>query len=337
MFVFLTDLSTLFRHDALVVMTMMIFATAGDFDSQSIENPLMTLIRFLEIFASMDWSNSMVSPIEIEPKESLREDVEFSGYLKNNDLLGLGLRPGEGAGGGSMSAQLRSNTRNPIKEELTRMLDHYRRFYSGNFVLTESDRQLASGIPDDTEESGGLTGSSTGPEGEYFFSNVSEQKRKPPRRGVVVMVKDPLVEGRNLCGSCPSVFNRRDVSDQLKAVFSKGLKELTDIINPLLGEESSDRMFDGPAFDEDSYRIIQKMFPICYSIICSKVSSERKMESPSTESSVTSAYTTVVRNLAHASSSSSSSSGHQRISDFDRMISFAADVSSKKVTNLLAT
>eukprot|EP01036_Dinobryon_divergens_P034406 gene34406-44448_t len=68
------DLSELFRHDVLVVITMMIFATglkssyyvllqeAAEAEAQrEIDHPLTALICFLEIFSEIDWTASRVS------------------------------------------------------------------------------------------------------------------------------------------------------------------------------------------------------------------------------------------------------------------------------------
>lgn len=63
---YIIDLSELFQHNALVVMTMMIFA-----DSMAeIDHPLTALNVFLDTFAKMNWATSQVTATGITPKKS---------------------------------------------------------------------------------------------------------------------------------------------------------------------------------------------------------------------------------------------------------------------------
>lgn len=75
-----TDLSELFRHDVLVVITMMIFAagrnssyyvllkeTAETEAQREIDHPLTALICFLEIFSEIDWTASHVTALGVLP------------------------------------------------------------------------------------------------------------------------------------------------------------------------------------------------------------------------------------------------------------------------------
>ena len=59
-----TVLSTLMRHDSLVVITMMIFIQ----HYSDIHDPVSVLLRFLEIFSVMDWDKSLITVLGIRLK-----------------------------------------------------------------------------------------------------------------------------------------------------------------------------------------------------------------------------------------------------------------------------
>ena len=308
------DLSSLFRHDALVVMTIMVFCK-----SKSIDNPLNALLRFLEIFSLMDWNSSAVSCLGICPKKIVTKEDGTHGIL-------LGKPSPE-------------NSTRAINQEIERIIEHYQRFYNLNFVLTDRDLQKQdgiSGIPVDAA-------SAVGPEGEHVFLNFPDQmKKRPQKRGAVVIVMDPVLEGHNLCGSCPSVFHRSDVSNQLKTVFSKGLKKLTDII---LNAEQNHRAFNSPLSDDDYFHIIKTMFPLTYSVIEAKRSPAIRSDSNKLlreGGSIAATYMAITRNLPPpASIGLSDSKGAPQhyyrdgdsTQDVDRMISIAAEVTSKKASS----
>lgn len=67
---FFVDLSELFGHDSLVVMTMMLFATRDLSKGMEIDNPVAALTCFLEIFSEMEWNSYHVTATSIESNQN---------------------------------------------------------------------------------------------------------------------------------------------------------------------------------------------------------------------------------------------------------------------------
>ena len=72
------DLSELFQHDSLAVMTMMTFAVS----TTEIDNPLTALCCFLDTFSKMNWATSLVTATGILPKKSNSNVLESISSLK---------------------------------------------------------------------------------------------------------------------------------------------------------------------------------------------------------------------------------------------------------------
>lgn len=69
------DLAKLLQHDALVVITMMLFASRKDLQLPEIDNPLAALHCFLESFSEIDWNSFHVTVLGIVPSTNETSDV----------------------------------------------------------------------------------------------------------------------------------------------------------------------------------------------------------------------------------------------------------------------
>ena len=341
---YVIDLSELFRHDVLVVITMMIFATgrnssyyvllqeAAEAEAhREIDHPLTALICFLEIFSEIDWTASRVSATGVLPSLAASGSRPFD-FAPAQQGLGDG---STGGGGGSILAQLEF------------ILDDHRRFYADNFEAAEPSMQQ--------EDMNGEFWDSyilPAPQPRQGHRNapVSAPKAKlsrPVEGELAIAVMDPFSRGRNLCSSCPSSFRREGVLQHLQTVFYRGLLELSAVVDtPLKGAEGAAAAAAagaGAAQDllgapekkllRNERDILSTVFPWTYSLLRS-----RREETP--PAGAASNLAAVFRAVCFNAPSLGSGAGHpsdgparfrEAMLNVESVISRALQISSKKV------
>ena len=340
------DLSELFRHDVLVVITMMIFATgrkssyyvllqeAAEADAQKeIDHPLTALICFLEIFSEIDWTASRVSATGVLPSSATSGSRPFD-FAPSQQGLGDGSSGGIGGvsgGAGSILAQLEF------------ILDDHRRFFADNFEAAEPSMQQ--------EDMNGEFWDSyilPAPQPRLGHRNapVAPPKAKlarPVEGELAIFVVDPFSRGRNLCSSCPSSFRREGVLQHLQTVFYRGLMELSALVDtPLKSPEgaaaaavAAQDLLGAPEKKllRNERDILSTVFPWTYSLLRS-----RREELPSC-CNLASSFRAVCFNAPSLSSggahpSDISARFREAMLNVENMISLALQISSKKVTYL---
>jgi len=232
------DLSELFRHDSIVVITMMIFATRSLHQQPEIDNPFAALIYFLEIFSTLNWNICHVTATSIVPNNKSREAVS------RNSLPRKQHRPADLYDASAYVSDIlqrdevtSKGERKTAKEELEGLFESYGQFFVANFNVGdveqgfgESECMENNNIIREDMNSGVDTSSRLRRHTQTMDPSKSDDI-------CVVMVMDPFTEGRNLCGGCSSIFRKKHTSDQLRDVFSRGLQELSAIMDPLLKQD----------------------------------------------------------------------------------------------------
>ena len=348
------DLSELFRHDVLVVITMMIFATgrnssyyvllqeAAEAEAhREIDHPLTALICFLEIFSEIDWTASRVSATGVLPSLAASGSRPFD-FAPAQQGLGDGSIGGGGSGGsgGSILAQLEF------------ILDDHRRFFVDNFEAAEPSVQQEDMngefwdsyiLPAPQPRQGHRNAPASAPKAKLS---------RPVEGELAIAVMDPFSRGRNLCSSCPSSFRREGVLQHLQTVFYRGLLELSAVVDtPLKGAEGAAATAAaagagagaGAAQDllgapekkllRNERDILSTVFPWTYSLLRS-----RREETP--PAGAASNLAAVFRAVCFNAPSLGSGAGHpsdgparfrEAMLNVESMISQALQISSKKV------
>ena len=344
------DLSELFRHDVLVVITMMIFATglkssyyvllqeAAEAEAQrEIDHPLTALICFLEIFSEIDWTASRVSATGVLPSSATPGSRPFDFAPSQQGLGDGGGIAGGGAGAGSILAQLEF------------ILDDHRRFFADNFEAAEPS------MPQ--EDMNGEFWDSyilPAPQPRQGHRNApipppKAKQSRPVEGELAITVMDPFSRGRNLCSSCPSSFRREGVLQHLQTVFYRGLLELSAVVDPpLKGTEGAaaaavvaQDLLGAPEKKmlRNERDILSTVFPWTYSLLRSR----KEEKSPlGACSNLASSFRAVCFNAPSLSSGGLHSSDisarfREAMLNVESVISRALHISSKKVRAILLT
>ena len=352
------DLSDLFNHDSLVVITMMVFVMTGEDGRRRINTPLDALLDFLDLFSTLNWEVQGVTAIGLELKISLisatsaaatttttsnTNTTAFNYYNVGSAAAaaaGIDRRfPGDvmsSSEGDSNSGKMSS--RNPIKEEVRRIMNHYRRIYTSH-ILSEESAYEGSG--ESGVGGGGVASEADNSDGEapqYYNTRPLQQQQPFLYKDRLVMVMDPFDEGRNICGAGASIFNRKSSALQLQSVFTQGLQHFTNLGTPA-----------------SQYDLMMSSFPMSFSFLLSRQSDSATFDIPGVEDKgITSAYNFICRNQSLPDGGSGSGSGTtgvgsgssppqvsdtspairypmQNTKDIDRVIAHAAQVSCRKV------
>lgn len=196
------------------------------------------------------------------------------------------------------------------------MLDFYRRFYSDNFLTEDSrDHQSVSSSEDGTRSADNSLLSHEHSARSYRISSphppVPQVASAAGVGDCVVTVMDPFAAGRNLCGSCPSSFRKKNTSELLQSIFARGLQELSAVVHPLLeraeSAASSDMQPSGSVPDDEAFAIqkdlVDKVFPITYTLLCSRDSFASEGVNANTIGNMSTLFQTVCRNAPFADTS----------------------------------
>lgn len=232
------DLSELFRHDSIVVITMMIFSTRSLHQQPEIDNPFAALIYFLEIFSTLNWNACHVTATSIVPSNKSRDTVSRNTISRKQhrqaDLYDASAYVTDILQRDDITSK---GERKSAKEELEGLFESYGQFFVTNFNAGDVEQGFGEF---ECMESCNINR-------EDMNSNIDPSSRmrrhsqsmEPSKSddSCVVVVMDPFTEGRNLCGGCSSIFRKKHTSDQLRDVFSRGLRELSAIMDPLLKQD----------------------------------------------------------------------------------------------------
>ena len=339
-----TDLSDLFNHDSLVVITMMIFVMSGEDGRRRINNPLDALFDFLSFFSTINWEVQGVTAIGLELKIGLISSMPStasstaanSANYYNAGSGGAGMdRRSAGAPISSSEGEFSSismPSRNLVKEEVRRIMRHYRRIYTQHFLSEESAYDGGGEVGSGDVSSEADNNDSDAPQ--YFNCRPLQQQQPYLYKERLVMVMDPFDEGRNICGAGASIFNRKSSAFQLQAIFAQGLQHLKNIGNPV-----------------SQFDLMMTAFPISFSYLLSRQTDSAGVDYTGVDDKgIASVYNYICRNQSLFDGSRSASGGSsgssspqlsdtspamrypmQNTNDIDRVISHAARVSCRKV------
>jgi hypothetical protein len=205
--------------------------------------------------------------------------------------------------------------KNTLKEELERIIDTYRGFYVENFVMEEmehlpqqqqhqqhlSGREQMFGRSSDFDIDMQRESYSTTTDAftsQHSLAHSHQNVQSSTISGCVVIVLDPFVGGRNLCGSCPAIFKRKYVSNQLREVFAKGLNELAHVVDPLLkATEDLNRAVEEKDLLSVQMDLLNTVFPMSYAAVRARSADTQEADMPA--SGITSNFCTLLQSLCH--------------------------------------
>lgn len=148
---------------------------------------------------------------------------------------------------------------------------------------------------------------------------------KPNVEEDIVAVMDPFCSGRNLCSRSPYFFRSKNIAEQLRTLFSKGLQELL----PLLSAPS-----EGETKNGDTWGPLESAFPWTCALLCSRKDTIYEPVSLDVDR-VAAAFHSLCLNTSFADNTRINNSLCEGTSvasiNLSKMITFATQILSRKV------
>ena len=195
-------------------------------------------------------------------------------------------------------------------------------------------REVLADIHSNEPHSELKTASSDGSDGEASLPNAKEEPSKLIAEDDIIVVVDPFSSGRNLCSRSPYFFRSKRISEQLRALFNKGLRELSSFVHM-----SSTTEAECGESEHSSVDFNEAIFPWTSALLRSRRDTIYEHAAPS-EDAAAAAYHFICMNSsfaynykmpAAAAAAAVTEGFTEATKNMEKMITFATQILSRKV------
>jgi len=185
------DLSTIFSHDAMLVMTLCVFTSNRQLH-RPVDSPLRALRYFLEIMADVNWRNEQVTACGIEPLSSF-SNPSISNLDRENPFL--------------------VNLHNIVAPYRNRFEDNFAEGGESSWDTTYSEDSRMRDVPPRRVV----------PDPSRRPANLASKNSSNNSNMCEIRVLDPVLPSRNICAQ------KHHDKESLRHVFRSGLRDLAEL------------------------------------------------------------------------------------------------------------